>query len=78
MRIVDARRTEVTKMRTADIPNGFFVDINGALWFKDSEGAVLINARGAVGKLSRISVSGPCTWTNPQPVHGTIRIERNA
>lgn len=81
MRIEDVRNT---KTKTGvDIPEGFFLAGDGSLWFKDSEGIVLINDRGIKGKMKRVPTDGrihgvQCTWPGAQPVHGVIRIERNA
>lgn len=81
MRVVDARpRSAVTMIKnTHEILDGFFLDKDGALWFKDKHGAVLIDARGNKNKMLRVNVSdATATWSNPQSVHGVIRIERNA
>ena len=77
IKITDKRpRNGVQNLRTEELPNGFFVDKDGALWFKDSKGAVLINARGTRHKLERVPVHEG-TWTNPQPVYGHITIRGN-
>jgi hypothetical protein len=77
VKTIDRRRSaKPAVVRTRDIPDGFFLDKEGALWFKDRVGAVLIDARGAEDKQERVCISIG-TWTAPQPVSGTIHIERD-
>lgn len=86
MKVEDARHLHMPiKVKSTDIPNGFFLSSNGALWFKDAEGIVLIDARGNRRLMQRVPLGhsaygtgGSTTWIDPQPVHGVIRIERNA
>lgn len=79
MRVEDVRLAfKSVFVKSADIPNGFFLSRDGALWFKAPRTIVLIDARGSRLCVSEIPVDGAGTWENPQSVHGVIRIERNA